>query len=213
MGKKVCNVTKGDVYILPPGMAHSYFPSDRDPWIKMFFCVGGSLAEALMREYNLSGAHILHAPGLYEIFRDFFNHSFNKNLTLCETNRGGALLFHRFVQGVSDCIPRENTTDGQRLKEFIEQHTTENISIRDMAAHISRSPSQTIRIFRREFGTTPYEYYIEKRIELACNILCSGNISVKGVSDMLGFADETYFSKVFSKKMGISPGRYKNSAT
>ncbi len=208
IGGKSHPVFPGDVYILPPGMAHSYYSSAKNPWIKMFFCVSGSLAEALMREYDLTSVRILHAPSLYGIFRDFFNHSFNKKLSLRETNRGAELIFHRFVQGVSDCIPREAATEGQRLKEFIEQHITGHISIKDMASHIYRSPSQTIRIFRRDFGITPYEYYLEKRIELACNILCSSNRTVKEVSDMLMFTDETYFSKVFSKKMGTSPGKY-----
>lgn len=211
-GGKTHTVTKGDVYILPPGMAHSYFSSPYDPWIKMFFCVSGSLAENLMREYDLSGAHIVHAPGLYGVFRDFFNHSFNKSVPIRETTRGGALIFHRFVQELSESIPHGNSTPGQQLKEYIEQNSDKSLTVTDMAEHICRSPSQTIRIFRKEFGTTPYEYYLEKRIELACNILCSSNISVKGVSDMLGFPDESYFSKVFSKKMGISPGKYKNKS-
>lgn len=209
-GGKVYNVAKGDVYILPPGMGHSYFSSAEDPWIKMFFCVSGSLAEALVREYGLSGAHVLHAPELYRVFRDFFNHSFNKALALREANCGGALIFHRFVQALSENVPHGNSTQGQQLKEYIEQNADKNLTVEDMAEHISRSSSQTIRIFRKEFGITPYEYYMDKRAELACNILCSSNITVKGVSDILGFPDESYFSKFFCKKVGISPGKYKD---
>ena len=207
---KAHTVKKGDVFFLPPRTAHSYFSSPTDPWIKMFFCISGTLTETLVREYDLTSVRILHAPDLYEVFRDFFNLAFNKKITPREGNRKAALIFHHFVQGVAECVPHTPHTEGQKLKEFIEQNAGKNITVSDMATHIYRSPSQTIRIFRKEFGITPYEYYLEKRIELACNILSSGNITVKGVSDMLMFGDESYFSKVFIKKMGISPGKYKN---
>lgn len=203
---------KGDVFVLPPGKPHTYYSSSENPWIKMFFCVNGSLSEALFREYDLNSAVILHAPELYPIFVDFFNHIFNKKLTVRETNAEAAIIFHRFVQALAESVPRQTTTEGQRLKEYIEQNAGEVLSVADMAAHIYRSQSQTIRIFRKEFGITPYEYYLEKRMELACTILCSSNYTVKEVSEMLGFTDESYFSKVFAKKIGISPGKYNQNA-
>ena len=169
-GGKTHRVGAGDVYVLPPGMPHVYRSSAKNPWIKMFFCAGGSLAEALFREYDLTSVRIMHAPGLYDIFRDFFNLTFNKKLSLQETNSRGALLFHRFAQELAKAKPQENITEGQRLREFIEQNVQNNITLEDMAAHIYRSPSQTIRLFRKEYGITPYEYYMEKRIEIARTI-------------------------------------------
>jgi AraC-like DNA-binding protein len=79
-----------------------------------------------------------------------------------------------------------------------------------MAKHIGRSESQTIRIFKRDWGTTPYRYLLDKRIELAKLYLNGSARSIKQIADELGFVDEFYFSDIFKKKTGLAPGRYRN---
>ena len=206
-------VSKGDVYILPSGFDHNYKSSQENPWMKMFFCVSGRLTETLVREYEITSLRVVHEPGLYNLFVDFFNVAFNKKIPLETLNQKAALLFHEFAQKLAEKAPSHIRNESHLLKEFIEQNVQRNITLHDMAEHIYRSPSQTIRLFRKEFGITPYDYYIKKRIELACTILRSRNIPIKSVSELLGFTDENYFSKVFRKHMQTSPGKYKNNAT
>ena len=74
---------------------------------------------------------------------------------------------------------------------------------------MSRSESQTIRIFKRAYGVTPYAYLLEKKLDLAGQLLRDTNLSVREIAEKLSFADEYYFSNVFKKKTGVSPSVYR----
>ena len=63
-------------------------------------------------------------------------------------------------------------------------------------------------LFRRQFGMTPNRYITFKRIEYAKALLSAGGISVTEVSELCGFSDVYYFSKVFKKMTGISPSAW-----
>ena len=90
---------------------------------------------------------------------------------------------------------------------------TENFNIEMLCKQISRSESQTIRIFRKLFGVTPYQYVLSKKIGLAKKLLENTNLSIKEISQKLCFSNEFSFSKAFKKKVGDSPQTYKKWAT
>ena len=73
----------------------------------------------------------------------------------------------------------------------------------------SKSESQAIKIFKKEFGITPFKYLWQKKIGLAKSMLKSTNLSVKEIAFRLNYADEYYFSNAFKQKVGISPSEYR----
>ena len=75
------------------------------------------------------------------------------------------------------------------------------------------SESQTIRLFKKNFGTTPYTYVLNKKINFAKKLLIDTNLSVKEISTKLCFSDEYYFSNIFKEKVGCSPSQYRRSRT
>ena len=88
---------------------------------------------------------------------------------------------------------------------------TEKFKIEELCRYVSRSESQTIRIFKRAYGITPYNYVLEKKISLAKRFLRNTNLSIKQIADKLNFADEYYFSNFFKQKVGKTPTKYRKS--
>ena len=70
---------------------------------------------------------------------------------------------------------------------------------------------QMLRIFRREFGTSPIAYLLDKKLEQAMLMLRDTAFSIKEISIKLGFKDEFYFSRLFRKKCGKSPREYRQN--
>ena len=67
------------------------------------------------------------------------------------------------------------------------------------------------RLFREQVGKTPREYLTYLRVKSAKKLLAarkSSNYSVADICSMVGFSDVSYFSRVFKKETGISPGEY-----
>lgn len=66
------------------------------------------------------------------------------------------------------------------------------------------------RIFKKTIGKTPIEYQNECRIRIADLLLKQGNMSIKEISQSVGFEDVSYFSRVYKKIKGVSPNQKKS---
>ena len=97
----------------------------------------------------------------------------------------------------------------EEMKDFLNTRITEKFHIDELCRHISRSESQTIRIFKSTYGITPYKYVLNKRLELAKSLLNGTSLSVREIAEKLRFADEYYFSNLFKSKVGLTSSGYR----
>ena len=100
---------------------------------------------------------------------------------------------------------------GMQMKDFLNTQITSRFHLELLCKHISRSESQTIRLFKKFFGITPYAYITNRKIDFAKKLFIDTNLSVKEIADKLCFADEYYFSNIFKKKVGMSPSQYRKN--
>lgn len=203
----------GDVYMLHRGSTHWYASDAADPWVKIWANVGGPVADSLMADYGLAGVnHVPQAEGVRPLFE--------KLLESARAWRGDAGGFFRqaapALHGIVARIHAAHSRGGEAvqpeanaLKRWLDGHVYEKASIRDFAAEIYRSPSQAIRIFKRAYGVTPYDYLLGRRMETAKLLLSSTGLPVKEIAFRLDFADEHYFSNFFKKRTGVSPREYR----
>lgn len=64
------------------------------------------------------------------------------------------------------------------------------------------------RLFRKNMKKTVFQYLRDIRIAHAKQLLTTTSMRIMEVSECVGFADESYFSKVFKKQTGVSPADY-----
>ena len=91
---------------------------------------------------------------------------------------------------------------------YIDRHLTTQVHLSEAAGEIGVSNAYLSTVFKKEMGVNFIEYVNQKKVELAKRMLDEGKL-VYEVSDVLGFENCTYFSKVFKKYEGISPDGYK----
>ena len=121
------------------------------------------------------------------------------------------VVFKIFNKMYSSVQNRKKYALSDMLKDYIDANITAKITIEDMASFIGKSPSQVTKIFKSAYNTTPYEYLIKTKINLAKNLLKNTSLSIKEISTRLSFTDEYYFSNTFKKRVGTSPKFYRNS--
>lgn len=88
-----------------------------------------------------------------------------------------------------------------------ENYTTE-FSLAVLSSIVNLSPYYFVRLFKAQTGKTPYEYYMEIKINKALTYLKSKNYSITEVGYILGFSSHSHFTSVFKKKVGITPSEY-----
>lgn len=92
---------------------------------------------------------------------------------------------------------------------YIQNHISEKMSLEIVADYLKVSPPYLSALFHREVGSTLSEYITRQKINLAMEYLKAENLSVTQISQLCGFEDPNYFSRVFKKYTMMSPRQYR----
>ena len=103
-------------------------------------------------------------------------------------------------------VGRERAT-AQQVRQYLEAHACENVSLADLAQLTQLSPFHLTRIFGLEFGLPPHAYQIQVRLRQAREQIAAGQ-SLAQVALATGFHDQSAFSNQFKRHVGVTPGQY-----
>ena len=97
-----------------------------------------------------------------------------------------------------------------RLDTIINNHLhDENFSIEILCKELTISYSHTYRKIRETTGFSPSMYVCRKRLEVACQLLTSTEMSIGQIAFRVGFNTQAYFSKCFSEVYGCAPLQFR----
>ena len=113
-----------------------------------------------------------------------------------------------------DAISRTNTDNYiqkeiELAQQYFNNHYTENLNIEEYASSRGMSISWFIRNYKSYTGTTPLQYILDRRIANAQILLESTDYSINEISNIVGYDNQLYFSRLFAKQKGISPKKYR----
>jgi len=103
-------------------------------------------------------------------------------------------------------LDRENWRVKQ-IKEFLEEHYIEDVSLRYLSYLIGLSPFYLTRLFQKKVGLPPHAYLTQVRVMAAKKLLASGYPIARTAYDT-GFVDQSHFTKKFKRLVGVTPGQY-----
>lgn len=119
-------------------------------------------------------------------------------------------LMRRNDFSLTPAPPRKRSTkECAAVRRYIDSHFKENISLDLLAetAHVNKY--YLVHAFSREFGVSPINYLISRRIQESRYLLSDTDHSLSQISHMLGFSSPSYFSQSFRKLEGVSPMEYR----
>lgn len=97
----------------------------------------------------------------------------------------------------------------QEVKDFIDSHFTEKITLNTLSERFYINKFYLSKIFKEQFGTSVNSYLLQVRVTHAKRLLRFSELSVEQVGYECGINDANYFSRMFKKIEGISPGEYR----
>lgn len=110
---------------------------------------------------------------------------------------------------LSNALPGAKPSVAESAKRFIHENLEKRLTIKDICESVRCSKTTLISAFKREFKTTVNQAIIDAKLTEAKRLLTSSDLSISAISALTGFYDQSYFSKVFSAEMGITPSEYR----
>lgn len=95
----------------------------------------------------------------------------------------------------------------QQVRQYIEEHFAENVSLNTLAQYVSLSPYYLLRAFRAEVGMPPYAYLESVRIWHTQQLIKAGK-PLAEVAAEVGFSSQSHMTRQFKKIIGVTPGQY-----
>lgn len=99
----------------------------------------------------------------------------------------------------------------QSACQFIAKNLADDLGLNEVARHVCLSPSRLAHLFREHMGMNIVRWREDQRVLLAKHLLQSTCTPVSRIAEIVGYDDQLYFSRVFRKRVGISPSGYRKS--
>lgn len=215
MGKLI--VEAGTVFLLFPNIWHRYKPSEDQGWEEYWVGFEGDYAEYLMKQDCFNAETSLIHMGFNTEFINVF-------IRLIETLKfegvafsqiSSCLTIHLLGLVYASALLKEQSGNRKEqiinnIKYKIHEQSSEAIDLEALATQHHVSYAWFRAAFKEVVGLSPGQYHLNLKIDKACRMLKETSLSISEISFVNGFESEQHFSRIFKKKVNLSPSAYKN---
>lgn len=100
---------------------------------------------------------------------------------------------------------------GRRIKEYIDLHYMEPITLQSMGEALHISPYYLSHVFKQMSGYSPVQYLLRRRIGEAQTLLITTDLPITRIAEMVGYDTQSYFNLQFTKNVGMPPKKYRQN--
>ncbi len=201
----------GTVSILFPGHKERFaFAADSDTWHSFIHMTIPNISDSL-------DARLRRLPWPLPLSQPMTDLTFNalalRTTTLSTADAmlkalGAQMLWRYIGEGERLLMGNASTTPHpaiERVRQFIQSHLGEPLTLESLASAAAVSPSHLIRLFQSEMNTTPIAYVWERRVTMGIELLENTGLSVGMIAERCGFQTSYHFSRRIRQATKLSP--------
>ena len=215
VGDKEYQVERNQYFILPAGVPHSYGSCEGQRWTIYWVHFKGAhaaiYAEGAQKPQTIGVAINSHISERNNIFDEILNTLRAGNEI--EDLRYASSLLHYYLASMRYLQQWRRAPQLVDIVEaaihYMEENIERRITLQDVTHYVGFSMSYFSAQFKRKTGVSPLAYFNRLKIRHACQLLEGTDLHVNQICYKLGFEDSLYFSRLFSKIMGVSPTTYR----
>lgn len=207
-------------FILPPGKPHIYAASSSRPWTIYWIHFKGNMASAYAPDsfdpQDIKPGKNSRMRERIDIFEDLY-YTLDNGYSLDNLRYATSLLHYflaslKYLQQFRRAQDETSADDStvQTAIHLMKERLEQKLSLSDIAESVGYSPTHFSLIFKNRTGHSPLAYYNLLKIQTACRLLDETDMRINQIALKLGIEDNYYFSRLFSKTMGMSPKEYRN---
>lgn len=217
-GRVLREIRSGDVFILFPGMWHSYRPDPEIGWNEHWVGCDGPIIRGLMK----NGFVDVSKPVLKTQNEDLLMSAFSTVIEAIHANRpalqqimAGLTLYilsllYSAQQPGQDSGLKISTAIQKAIRSMATSPLDRHIELESMARDVNMSYTWFRRAFTQHTGLSPHQYRLQLRIARARTLLTNTQMTVKQVAFQSGFRSDHYFCRLFKAKTGMTPEEWRH---
>lgn len=203
-------VTADTVCIFYANEAHHYYASPQNPWTIIWMLLPGELTNTLAKAYGISDEFAFDGKGVKYIFDKIATLVYNDEITNFDCQKTIASSYIKLLMELKNQVHEKNHhPNAVKIKKFLDENTHRLVGNEELANLVFHSSDYCIKLFKKEYGATPYDYQLKQKMDIACKMLQQTDTAVFEIASSLGYNDAQYFSGLFKSKCGIAPGAYR----
>jgi AraC-like DNA-binding protein len=213
-------ITPGQAFMLFPGAWHRYRPDPRIGWSEHWVGCDGPVVRGLVR----NGFFSPRRPVVRVREEDLLLGAFSSVIDAVRAGRpalqqvasGAALYIMSLVYSALQPGQEGSQNVARAIHEAMHRMADAGQAappLPEMARRLGVSYSWFRRMFAQHTGLSPHQYRLQIKLGRARTLLSETPLTVKEVAFRSGFESQHYFSRLFKRKAGVAPGRWRRSAS
>ncbi len=212
-------IRSGSLLIIQPGIWHRYKPDYNTGWTENYVGFNGMMVKHMFSNPHLAGI----SPVVYIGDREEFIDTFYKIYHFVKDEKPGfqqvsAGMIMKLL-GYLISIEKQLNFAESRIEKIIQkacclirENFQKEIDFKHYAENNNIAYSYFRRMFKMYTGLPPVQYQLDLKIIRSKELLLSTDKIIKEICHEVGFESEFYFSRLFKKKIGVSPSKMRNTA-
>jgi AraC family transcriptional regulator, arabinose operon regulatory protein len=213
-------VLPNNFFILPKGKSHAYGSSPNNPWTIYWIHFDGEKAgffsEGLDKPTPVNPERNSRIEDRLNLFEEIFS-TLKNGYSKTNIEYSTSSLFHflgslkflgTYRESLSACNNQHDMVDD--AIHYMRENIHKKLTLKNLSDYVGLSASHFSALFHKKTGHSPLNYSTQLKIQQACHHLDFSDMKVNQISFLIGFEDPFYFSRIFTRVMGLSPSDYRN---
>lgn len=202
----------GTILFIYPGMWHRYRPDKKTGWKEHYIGFHGEFTGNIFQEQYITKQK----PLMYIGFQDILIKQFFDVIEIVKDEKPGyqqvcsGITLHLISNILS--INKNREFSGRDIERkirraciYLRENLHNEVNIEQLAGDVHVGYSHFRRVFKKYTGLSPAQYHLKLRLQKAKELLITTNLSVKQIAYDMGFQSNYYFTRIFTRKMGVPP--------
>lgn len=210
------HLKKGDLFLIRPGDSTFYLADGEEPWMYCWLSFGGSAANEIIRQSHFKeDQYTMISSDIQKYSETILDCLSYADKTLENELQLNGLTYHFLADLLSDGgkihlgDEKNYSPLAVAAVEYIEAHYAEQLTVEEIAQHLSVNRSHLSRVFRTHMAISMKEYILGVRINQGAFLLSMTDESVESIAEQVGFNSLVVFSRMFKKLTGETASAYR----